>query len=472
MRSLLISGLGLGLSLSLLGCDPGEGGAPLPGDTDSAALEGRVTDESGVSGEADDTGDALTGFAGRGTVAAAVKVEVAAVEPNGALTVLASANVSADGTYVVSSPAHTGVLLVQTLNAQGVVTGRALLSRAPVAGQRRQVQPITSESSLEASVLLELAASGHPPREVDVTMLRVLVDERAAIVVRSQQSAEAAKRQVNALATAVWAAQSSQREAWARAGADVKARVAAQLDAIAAYDANLAGRLMTELDAEADLRAQLAAANLRGDVDVSVIASIEANASAAARRVLSDVSLHAEVALISAWQHACAQHEAALHAAVMIQVMTRGAVDEAHLVALRTLNASLLAQVRVANDDAQVAAAFSTWRVGVRGVAAAGSTSMGLMSQVTQLQAALLVQVVTQSSELGAGLNASLIAAVAASHGADGFDFVALARATADLDTHFRAQLDAMVRATVTGLDERDSALLVSTLVTSEGAWR
>lgn len=472
MRSLLISGLGLGLSLSLLGCDPADGGAPPPGETDTSALEGRVTDESGVSGTPDDTGTSLVGFAGRGTVAAAVKVEVAAVEPNGALTVLATANISADGTYVVNAPAHTGVLLVQTLDAQGVVTGRALLSRAPVVGQRRAVQPVTSESSLEAAVLLELAANGHPPREVDVTMLRVLVDERAAIVVRSQQSLEAAKVQVKALATAVWAAQASQREAWVRAGADVNARVAAQLDAIAAYDANLAGRLMTEIDAEADLRAQLAAANLRADVDVSVIASIEANASAAARRVLADASLHADVALSSAWQHACAQHEAAIHTAVMIQVMTRGAVDEAQLIALRTLNASLLAQVRVATDDAQVSAAFSTWRGGVRGVAATGATSMGLMRLVTQVQAALLLQVVTQSRELSAGLNANLVAAIAACHRADGFDFVALARATAEIDGNFRTQLATMVRATVTGLDERDGSLLISTLITSEGAWR
>ena len=86
MRSLLLSSLGLGLSLSLLGCDPGAGG-PQPGPgTDTASLEGRVTDESGVSGAPDDTGSALTDFAGRGTVAAAAQVQVVAVEPDGQLT--------------------------------------------------------------------------------------------------------------------------------------------------------------------------------------------------------------------------------------------------------------------------------------------------------------------------------------------------------------------------------------------------
>lgn len=472
MRSLLLSSLGLGLSLSLLGCDPGAGG-PQPGPgTDTASLEGRVTDESGVSGAPDDTGSALTGFAGRGTVAAAAQVQVVAVEPDGQLTVLASTQVAADGAYAVTVPTHDGVLVVQALDANANVIGRALVSRPPMDGQRRQVQPITSESSLEVQVLLQLAVNGHAPREVDLTMLRVFVDERAAIIVRSRGNLDEARVQVNALASAVWAAQTSQREAWARARVDVAARVAAQLDALAAYDAYLASRSMTELDAEADLRAQLASASLRGDVDLSVIAAAEASASATARRVMADVSLRADAALVAAWSHACAQHEAAVNAAVMVQVMTRAAVDEAQLTALRSLNASLFAQVRVANDDAALSAAFYAWRVGVRGVASTASTSMGLMSTVTQVQLSLLAQVVTQSSELGAGLNASLTAAIAASHRAEGFDFVALSRATTNIDENFRVGIDALVRTTITGLDARDGSLIVSTLVTSEGAWR
>lgn len=473
MRSLLSASLALGLSLSLLGCDPGAGGPqPGPGGTDTSALEGRVTDESGVSGAPDDTGSSLTGFAGRGTVAASATVQVVAVENGGALTVLASADVSADGSYVVNVPNHDGVLLVQALDAQGQVVGRALVSRNPAAGQRRQVQPITSESTLEAWVLVELATQGRAPRDVDVSRLRVFIDERAAISVRSQSNVEAAKVQVRALALAVWSAQASQREAFARAGADVNARVAAQLDAFAQYDAHLAGRTMTELDAEADLRAQLAAANLREDVDVSVVASIEANASATGRRVLTDARLQADAALVAAWQHASAMHEASVHAAVLVQVMTRAAVDEAQLTTLRALNATLYAGVRVATDDAQVAAAFNTWRLGVRGVASGASTSMGLMSAVTEIQVALLAEVVTRCHELGANLDASLVAAVNAARRDDGFDFSALANATAEVDGTFRTQLDALVRTTITGLDDRDGALLVGALVTTEGAWR
>ncbi|MGV3621827.1 MAG: hypothetical protein ACO1OB_13470 [Archangium sp.] len=478
MRSLL-SGLVLGMSLSLLGCDPGNGGEGGTGGgsggnngTQNAALEGRVSDESGVSGSADDTGSSLTGFAGRGTVAATANIQVVAVEDDGNLTVLATGAVSADGSYSINIPNSDRVLIVQSLDAQGEVLGRALVSRNPTSTVRRQVQPITSESTLEAWVLLELAAQGHAPRDVDVSMLRLYVEERAAIVVRSQGNVEAAKVQVRAMAYAVWAAQTSAREAFTRAGADINARVQAQLDAYAAYDSNLYARTMTELDAEADLRAQLDAANLRGDVDASVVASIEANATASARRVLADASLQANVALVAAWQHACAMHEASLNAAVMVQVMTRATVDEAQMMGLRTLNASLYAAVRVANDDAAIAAAFSTWRTGVRGVASGASSSMGLMSVVTQIQVALLAQVVTNGSELGAGLNAKLVAAMNAHRNSGSFDFAALAGATADIDSEFRTQLDAMVRATITGLDERDGSLLVSTLITTEGAWR
>lgn len=477
MRSLLLSGLALGMSLTLFGCDPGNGGDPGTGGgsgtgDQTSALEGRVTDESGVSGAADDTGSSLTGFAGRGTVSATCNVQVVAVEDSGELTVLATGAVSADGAYTITVPRSDRVLLVQSLDAQGAVLGRAIVSRNPATGQRRQVQPITSESTVEAWVLVELAAAGHRPGDVDVSTLRLYVDERAAIIVRSQGNVEAATLQVRALAAAVWSAQTSAREGLTRAGADVNARVQAQLDAFAAYDANLNARAMTEIDADADLRGQLAAADLRDDVDVSVVASIHANASATARRVLADASLQANAGLIAAYQHAAAMHEASLHAAVMVQVMTRAAVDEAQLTALRTLNASLYAAVRVANDDAAITAAFNTWRTGVRGVASGASTSMGLMSAVTQIQVALLAEVVTRSNELGASLNARIVAAIAANHGSNGFDFAALARACADIDGDFRTQVDAMVRATVVGIDDRDASLLISALVTTEGAWR
>lgn len=477
MRSLLLSGLALGMSLSLYGCGPGNGGEPGAGGgsgtgNQSSALEGRVTDESGVSGAADDTGSSLTGFAGRGTVSATTNVQVVAVEDNGELTVLATGAVSADGAYNITIPRSDRVLFVQSLDAQGAVLGRAIVSRNPTTGQRRQVQPITSESTLEAWVLVELAASGHAPGEVDVSMLRLYVDERAAIIVRSQGNIEAAKVQVHALAYAVWSAQVSAREAFTRAGADVNARVQAQLDAYAAYDANLYARVMTEIDADADLRGQLAAADLRGDVDASVVASTRANSSATARRVLAEANLQANVALVAAYQHACAMNEASLHAAVMVQVMTRATVEEAQLVSLRALNASLYAAVRVANDDTAVSAAFSTWRTGVRGVASGTSTAMGLMSTVTQIQVALLAQVVTQSNELGAALNARIAAAVTANHGSSGIDFAALATACADIDGDFRTKVDAMVRTTVVGINDRDASLLISVLVTTEGAWR
>ena len=480
MKSLKLTVGALVAALALVGCGPdggtgnGNTGGGSGGGTaqQTGALTGSVTDESGVSGEADDTGSAAQGYGGRGTVSASTRVQLVLVKDDGSLEVLAESTLAANASYSLRSTETSGVLLVQSLDAQGTVLARALVTKSVVAGQTVAAQPLTSQSSVEAAVFLELVAQGHRPGDIDRAMLRTRLDERVAIAVRSAGSGDAVQAQVKAVAMAAWSAQQTQREAWARASVDVNARVQAELDALATYDAALQANLSAQAQATADFQNTLQQVEFDGVSDVSVMATTESTVSATSRRVLGEASVAASASVQAAWAHAVAQREAMFSAAAMVRVMTDAQVSAERLNDLQMLNAQLMASVKASADVAALSTAFSAWRVGIRGVATAQDEGMGLMGFLLQVQATLYATAVTQTAELAATLSANFQAAVDAAQGSNRFDFDALANASLDLREQFRADTDAKVRGTIVGMTDAQASLVVRALVTTEGSFR
>ncbi|MFT3708101.1 MAG: hypothetical protein QM817_10640 [Archangium sp.] len=457
----------LALSLSVFGCDAGS----MTG-KNTAALEGRLTEESGVSGAANDGDAAPVGLAGKGTLAAATRVRLVTLEEDGSQRFVAEGTLKANGRYEVELPGgQSGQLMIEALGAQGQVIGRALVARSPHENQRGKVQPLTSESSLEARVLIELIAQGHAG-DVDVAMLRSRIDERMLVTLKGLPTSEL-DVQIKALAAAVWSAQLAQTEGWVRAGIDPKARFASHLDVLWQYDDALDTAEKSEADVDADFLTQLTADDLsRAGVDVELLASAEASASATSRRVIADESVKAQTAVMSAWSLSCARREAVIASASLVTALQAAGASELNMVLAAQANARLVREVGSARDVVTVNSAFDAWRVSLRGVGTLESSSMGLMGSVVISSQAVLADVVSQAFGKAMALRGQYDDAVLSAKGLFGFDLVALSKSSATVDATWRAELTTLVRTSMTTLSDSQKANVVSLLIVVEGGWR
>jgi hypothetical protein len=467
MRRQIVIGSVLALSLSWLGCDPGAATAK-----NTAALEGRLTEESGVSGATNDGDAAPPGLAGRGTLAAATRVRLVSVENDGSQRFVAEGTLKSNGRYEVSlPPSESGQLMIEAVGGQGEVIGRALVARSPHENQRGKVQPLTSESSLEARVLLELIAQGHAG-DVDVAMLRSRIDERMLITLKSLPASEL-EVQIKALAAAVWSAQLAQTEGWVRAGIDPKARFVSHLDVLWQYDEALDSGEKGEAEIDADFLTQLTGDDLsRAGVAAELLASSEASASATSRRVLADASFHAQASVMSAWALSCAKREAVISAATLLASMQAADASQLQLVLAGEANARLIREVGAARDVVAVNLAFDSWRTTLRGAATAESTSMGLMGQLLVVSNTVLADVVSQAYGKALELRGRCDDAVLSAKGLFGLDLLLASRNAATVDATWRAELATVVSTSMGTLSESERAHVVALLITIEGGWR
>lgn len=486
MKSITLAVGTLTAALALVGCAPSDrtgtgggngGGSGVTGggggstSTQKGSLSGSVTNEAGVSGEADNTGTTTPGYGGAGTLSATSSVQLVIINDDGSLDVLATSSVDAQGSYTLQSERRDGVQMIEALNGQGTVIARTLVTQNVVVNEAHHAQPITSESSVEAAAFLQLVRSGHRPQDIDMAMLRARIDERVAVAVRESGNEGSAGAQLNVLASAVWSAQTSQREAWRRASIDASARVQAELAILADYDEALFAQAATEGQINQEFRSRWQQAELQGQADVSVVASAESTISSSTRRVLEDASVNASASLRAAWARATAQREAMISTAAMVQLMTEAQASQESLTTLDALNASLVASIDSSADVNAISAAYVAWRAGIRGVSSAQDQGMGLMGLI-QVQVALYVSVVTQVIGLADQLDAQFRTAVTAAHTSGNYDFSALATASLDVNANFRAQTDSNVRNGLTGMTEAQTNLVVRTLITSESSWR
>jgi hypothetical protein len=208
--------------------------------SDKVKVQGHVTNGGGQQSQG--LTDGAPALAGDGTASAATTVRISRVVASGDRVTLAEAEVEAGGGYTLELDGAGQRLIIEAVNKSGATVGSALLdSTEPADGQEvRTAPPITSESSLEAEVFVQMARDGEKPDDVDTVDLRARLTAEQAAAVRGQLK-ETATESVKALGAAVRAAQATRIKAYARAGASVTQEqlFRASLTAAAKLDAAL-----------------------------------------------------------------------------------------------------------------------------------------------------------------------------------------------------------------------------------------
>ncbi|CAM4189106.1 hypothetical protein COEX109129_12455 [Corallococcus exiguus] len=435
------------------------------GGGDKVTVHGHVTNGGGHQSQR--LTDGAPALAGDGTVSAAVKVRISRVVAAGDLTTLAEADV-ADGSYTLELDDPGQRLIIEAVSASGATVGSAVLDSTTPRPQEyvRTAPPITSESSLEAEVFVQMVRDGDSPDGVDTVDLRARLNAEQAAAVRGQLKATAAES-VEALGAAVRAAQATRIKAYARAGVVVTQEqlFSASLDASARLDATLdAGDLYAE-DAYntffAAVRAATPQANDAQDqqaereASVAYRMAVNARLSSGAGIAVADASVRAAAALEAR------ATEAAVNALLEGAGATDVAVQEANFAA--TLLRSNLFSATSASDASTAWASYNTR------LATGGSSSvMGAQLGVTSSNYLAFDSAVHAGAQAGTTLEATLGTVMEQSGKAS-------ATALSDAVVNAFATYDAAVRggATATLVAFGPKATTgVELLIISEGSFR
>lgn len=182
-----------------------------------------------------------------------VTVAAARVRADGALEVLRSAALAADGTFRIDSvPADVDGLVLVARSAAGSEIGRVIVHQAVSRGRVAVAAPINGETTVEASVYAEVVKSGMPAEAVNT------VELARSIEVAGQSTADAllaSTADVRALAAGYRARQETYTDALARQGValDARQRFDAELPAAVQYaEERMGGASEAGAEARAD----------------------------------------------------------------------------------------------------------------------------------------------------------------------------------------------------------------------------
>jgi hypothetical protein len=372
----------------------------------SSTVKGRTGDELGVQQQG--LGSAALG--GQGSAAAASKVRVSKLGANGALETVGEGSVNAGGTFEVAiSAAGAKRLIVQALDSAGEVRESVILEQAAGAGATAVVAPMSTETSVEAEVLLQLVAQGIDVAECNAIDLRARIDAQLAAAV-SQSSDKAAR--IKSLAEAIAAAQRAQLEAYAEAGVNTtqSALFEAQLSAAASLNTALDAAANDRSRAEQAYAEFLTALEARTQTvagDAKKAARGERAASVAFRATISGRAT-AEAALIDAAVRQAAALEARAASEAIEATLRAGGASQDTLDSVVTAGHSLRASLAASTSATATATAWAAYRAKVLGTASASTSVLGTYLEVnvtneTSLQAAL-----TACADAATQLDASL----------------------------------------------------------------
>jgi hypothetical protein len=441
------------------GTTGGQGGKTA---SSSAALTGHVSNG---------TGSDVLDFGGPSAVKSSVKVSALTIDASGDTTSIAQGTVSADGSYTLEVPVHVGPTLVEALDSKGAVVVRAILEDALVAGKTVMVQPMTTESSVEAAVLLEMTQAGTLLGDIDLVGLRAQIDTATAMVVQADAATQVieATADVHALAVAVLAAQMSQQASLEAAVVDATAYAAAELAAADALTAALdaSDGAAAQASADAAFTAALAALDGQFGLDAAAAQSAATDAAQSAQSAIAAVST--STALMNAFDHTQAMVESVATTAAMAEAFTKAAAPVAVMQQLQTVNTDLINQVSEATDAAGLAAAFDAWRTAVRGtVTGMGGLLATLLGDPLTATAAYTTTV-NALMALDAPLQTTLDgSAVASENAAGAIDATKLAGLVAEAYATFDAGAQAAVMSSTIVFVPGQSALMTSVFVSSQ----
>lgn len=343
-----------------------------------------------------------TSLTGSCAASTARRVSASVVGAGGQLFTVAEGAVEAAGSYRLQLPSGQQRLVLLAVDAAGQVVGMALLDFSGE-GSAQFAPPMNDESSLEASVFLQLVAEGVSPQAIDTVDLRARITSRIAAAVRQGAStAQELRERVRALATAVRAAQQAEVEAYTRLGVQVSQSALFQAEAQASATLNAAlatggaveaayERFYTELESAA----RRLGATLAQQLQAERAASASFRAVMQARLTAQPAQALVEAALLASAELEARATQSALRA--LLPVM--GMADSLQAQALQAA-ATLRGEVRIAATAQAAAQAFARF-------SATLATSLNL--RTTVLGSYLEVNAVTQIAA-SAAVNATLTA--------------------------------------------------------------
>lgn len=424
--------------VTAVGCGGSDGNTP----SGSATLKGRVSDSSGSQPQGLSGGT----LGGSGSASAAAKVRVGRLKADGGLDVLVEGQVRVDGRYEVAVPAGERRLIAESLDASGKVLAAAIVESSGSAGESVAVTPMDTESSVEAAVLAQMAASGVALAELNAVDLRARINLKVAEAVKASADIDV---KVKALAEAVAAAQVAKVKAYASVGINTtqsalfEAELAAAKKLSAALDASASASATVSEQAYASFYADLDVALKGIDVAVKKHTRAESCSSVAFRATVKARLGAGSDAVADASLRAAASLEARASAAAVDAVLSAGAVASAEAMAAANAAATLRAQLSASVNAAASAAAYASWRASLTGSGSVNGSVLGNYLSVNIATATTVQLAVSATATAAATLDAALDAAVkVAIVGSGAIDFNALAQSIVSAYSTYQAAVD------------------------------
>lgn len=417
------------------------------GGTEGATIEGRVTDGSGSQPQL--RGAAMGKFGGSGTAAATTEVRAFRVGTGGQLTLVATAQVEADGSYALAAPAGGVNLIVQASNSDGEVVASGIVHMTGSVDTPVAVAPLSTETSVESEVFLAMVAAGSAAAaEVNTIDLRTRINAEVAAEVRAQAEAgTSTATTIAGLADAIAAAQAARLEALAEAGiaTSQQALFSAQLEAAQRLDASLDAGAAASTSAYDAFFSEVAAAEVALGIDAEVSAQSEQQASASFR-LMVDARVEIDgnaggAAVADAAVRLAASLEARASDAAIDAILAAGQLAAGAEAAANTALAELRQRLFAATSTAQAASAYATFTLSLTGSANVSTSVVGIGLEVNATTSVSLQQAVSASTDAAATLDAALQAAL--SRAAESIDPQELAQLVADAHRIFRANVRA-----------------------------
>jgi hypothetical protein len=430
-----------------------------PASTGSAPLTGTIVVGSGTD---------AAGFGGPSAVSSSTHVAAVTINADGSTTPVAQARVAPGGEYSLDVPVHAGPTLVQALDASGAVVASAVLEDSLVAGKSVMVQPVTTESSVQAAVLLQMAATGRAVADIDLVELRARIDTATAAIVQAHAAdpTTEATADIRAIATAMLVAQASRSASLSAAHVDAAAYAAAEQKAADALTAALNADPAGAAQARATFMQSVATLGTWLGMDAEASASVATSASASSQEAIASGSSSPE--LIAAFDVAQARLESLAVTAAATEAFAGAGASAVVMQRLQTASTTLVSRVGASTDAAALASAFDTWRASLHGPSGlvadvVGGVVTGAPSYSVMLSAL---------TSIDATLQSSLATSATASASTSGeVDPTRLAGLVAQAYATFEANVRAAVVAVGPVMGGSDATFVTSVVVTSRASF-
>jgi hypothetical protein len=414
-----------------------------------------------VSGVVTDSGDGTPedGLGGEGTVAAATTVRISQIV-GGSLELLGEGDI-VNGRFDVELPLGLDSLVAQAVDATGSVLGSVIIGASgKLAADVVVAAPITTETSLETSVLLQacacLGGAASAGSRLSLALdISALVDQKLTAAIAAAVAAGVdADLVVQALASAVVASAQARTSALVEAGAelDVDAALKADIAALTNLGIGLSDVLAgnaTVADVTAKLFSDLESAlSAAADVDATlrVRAQVAASLTFVSSLAASLAAIPQAGAVVFAATHAAAQIEAKLAAAAVKSILELAGASQSLIDAALAAGNKLIADVVGATDIPALSRArrdfVSALVDGLDGShgshGSSGGLLGGLLTQTTGTVTTVLQGALGGVGKLAADLDAGLASKLSA-----------IVRADVCIDVDASAELDVTLKALI-----------------------